>query len=308
MNNYDEIIPPFFSKNYEHSKEFFLNLFNITNHESKVILEKMRENCLEILNSENNDNNEYINKITHKVWLTDEECGHIPNKIMLDFLKKNYTELNDFKHYLWCNNEKIAQEILSLIDCKHLDIEFRNTKEFDYYPGRKLYNILLKNKLYANACDILRIQIIHKYGGLYSDFGWAISKNIPEYINNFDIMFNGGNAEWCKGYISHNVIYSRNQKHIIFEKMLSYLEYKNFLIKFIENKNGFYTLEIVGPRFIMAAIPGLCKNDKLIILVDNELTFSKHHNSSHQNGSFGSNTINACIEIINNEIKEYIRQ
>jgi mannosyltransferase OCH1-like enzyme len=304
MDIYDIIIPPFFYNNEEKTKIFFLNLFNTNNEQAKIILEEMREKCLKLIRSES-QKNEKVNKLTHKIWLTDNKNGKIPNELMLYLLKRQYSELNDFKHYLWVNNEEIGKEILKLIDCPDLDIELRNINEFYNYKGRKVFDIFLKHKLFANACDIARIQIIHKYGGLYSDFGWAMTKNIPQYINNFDIMFNGETA-LCKGYISHNVIYSFNEKHIIFDKMVSYLEDKQFLIEFIKNKNGFCIIEIVSPRFIMAAIPGLCKNDKLITLVNHELTFSRQHNSSHQNGSFGSNTINTCMEIINNEIKEYI--
>jgi len=305
MDIYDIIIPPFYYNNEEESKFFFLNLFNINNKQAKIILEEMREKCLKLIKSENQKNGK-IKKLTHKIWLTDNENGKIPNELMLYLLKRQYNDLNDFKHYLWVNNEEIGKEILKLINCTDLDIELRNINEFYNYKGRKVYDIFLKHKLFANACDIARIQIIHKYGGLYSDFGWAMTKNIPEYIDKFDIMFNGENADWCKGYISHNVIYSINKKYIIFDKMLSYLEDKFFLIEFIKNKNGFYIIEIVSPRFIMASIPGFCKNDKLITLVNHELTFSRQHNSSHQNGSFGSNTINKCIEIISSEIKEYI--
>lgn len=305
MDIYDFIIPPFFYEGYEQSKNIFLeSLFKINIEQSKTILENKRKQCLDLIRTKKNQND--INKITHKIWLTNEVDGKMPYEKCINFLKKNYTELNDFKHYLWVNNEEIGKEILKLINCPDLDIELRNINEFYNYKGRKVYDIFLKHKLFANACDIARIQIIHKYGGLYSDFGWAMTKNIPQYINNFDIMFNGETAEWCKGYISHNVIYSINEKHIIFDKMVSYLEDKQFLIEFIKNKNGFCIIEIVSPRFIMAAIPGLCKNDKLITLVNHELTFSRQHNSSHQNGSFSSNKIDECIEIINNEIHNYI--
>jgi hypothetical protein len=303
MEIYDEIIPPFFNNNYEESREYFFNLFNITRDESKIILEKMRETCLEILNSENNDNVS-MNEITHKIWLTDSEFGHLPSEMMLYLLKKHYSELNDFKHYLWCNNLEIGKQIITLIDCPN--VELRNVNEFSDYMGRKLYNIFLKNKLFANASDILRIQIVHKYGGLYSDFGWVMTNNMPKYLKHFDIMLNGEVMENYKGYISHNVIYSKVPKHNIFNKMLSYLEDKKFLNEFLKNKNCFYIVELISPRFIMAAIPELCKNEKLITLTNHELTFSRHHNSSHQIGSFGSNTIDNRMAIITNEINEYI--
>lgn len=176
------------------------------------------------------------------------------------------------------------------------------------YPGRGIYNIFLKHKLFANACDIARIQIVNKYGGLYSDLGWAMTKNIKSYLNNFDIMFNGETAEWCRGYISHNVIYSREADHIIFTKMLYYIENIDVLNEYNRERSIYRTHEIVTPRFIMAAIPGLCKNDKLIVLTNSSYTFDRYHNFSHKNGLYGSSIIGECIADVDTEYKIYIAE
>ena len=163
----------------------------------------------------------------------------------------------------------------------------------------------MENNLFANACDILRIYGVYKYGGIYSDFGWVMTPYIQIYLNNFDIMFNGEVVEHLKGYISHNVIYSKQKNHTIFVTMLSYFANKNFLI----GKKIFEILEIVSPRFIMAIIPSLCNNNKLITLVNHEFTFSRHHNFSHQYGLFGScKHKNVDNNVINEKIDNYINK
>ena len=300
----DTIIPPFFNNTPEPSKLFFLNLFGISLDESKEILDNMRNKCLKTL-KEIPDKS--INKLTHKIWLTADDNGYFPTEHMINLLRKNYNELKDFKHYLWSNNETIGKKIIEALCIKDLDIELRNPNEFTNYLGWKMYVICFNHKLYANASDILRIQIVNKYGGLYSDFGWSMTKNISVYLNNFDIMFNGEIAEWCKGYISHNIIYSNKKNHIIFNKMLFFLENKKFLNEFNSELTFFKMIEIVSPRFIMAIIPSLCKNDKLITLVNHEYTFDRHHNSSHQTGLFGSSIINDKTNTIHIELLEYIK-
>ena len=304
-NFLDEIIPPFYNNINEPTKIHFSNtLFSMNMEQNKEILDKMRENCLYTIKTE--PTNESMNKLTHKIWLTTKDKGHLPNEDMINLLKKHYLELIDFKHFLWCNNMQIGQQIIDLIYIAGLNIELHDINEIENYKGIRLFNICLKNNLFANACDIARIQVVHKYGGIYSDFGWAIKKYISIYLDKFDIMFNGENAEWCRGYISHNVIYAKSPNHIIFNEMLSYLENKQFLTDFNKEKNLFKIIEIVSPRFIMASIPTLCKNDKLITLENNVFTFDRHHSFSHQNGSYCSRKTAGDMEDISAEINNYI--
>lgn len=306
-NILDNIIPPFYNTTFNNNenKIFFLNLFGITSEQSKEILENMRNNSLKILKE---IPDKTMNKLTHKIWLTTDDNGYMPTEHMINLLRKNYTELKDFKHYLWCNNNIIGNKIITDLCITDLDIQLRNpVEEFKNYIGYKIFNIFLNHKLFANACDILRIQVVNKYGGLYSDFGWLMTKYISEYLNNFDIMFNGENAPWCKGVISHNIIYSNKVNHIIFTKMLYYLENKEFLNTFNSELKLCKMIEIVGPIFLMAIIPALCKNDKLILLTHDKYTFDNYHTSSHITGLFGSSIINNKIDDIHTELLEYIK-
>lgn len=302
----DEIIPPFYnSRCDEKTRLYFCNhIFSTKIDENITILNQMRDNCLQTIKKDLPE--KQMKKLTHKIWLTKKEDGHLPNQAMIDILKNHYSELIDFKHYLWCNNTKIGKQIIDLMEIDGLDIELHEICELENCKGSEMFNICLKNNLFANACDIARIQVVYKYGGIYSDFGWGMTKYISTYLKNFDIMFNGENAEWCKGYISHNVIYSKKPDHIIFSEMLSYLENKKFLIDFNKEGNLFCMIEIVSPRFIMTSIPALCKNDKLITLENNVFTFGRHHNFSHTNGLYGSRKTNGNMEDINTEINNYI--
>jgi hypothetical protein len=309
LTTYHEIIPSFYCENENAIKNFFLSLFNLNKHQSKIILNEMRERCIhELLKNEYVDIKN-MNRLTHKIWLTDKDNGQLPSKEMLEALKNTYNHLSigdGFKHFLWCNNSKIGNQIIELIGCQNCNnIELRNIDEFSEYIGTKLFTILLKNRLYSNACDILRIQVVHKYGGLYSDFGWSMTNNIPHLLKRSDIMFNGENNPAFNGVISHNVIYSKLAKHILLDRMLTYLEDYHFLLKFPKD-NAFSINEIISPCFIMAAVPGLCKHEKVITLVNHSLTFSRIHNHSHCNGSFGCAILSQSKDKVNEQILDYI--
>lgn len=310
-NNFlNEIISQFYTEVTVFRTQDYINYFRkalsnseINNNEYIDIMKNQRSNCLDII--KNDFSIDQINKISHKVWLTDDSNPYMPSDKMLQNLKIHCSELIDFKHYLWCNNREIGNKIIN----QNKNLEFKDINELENPEDLSIVKLLLKKKLFANACDIIRIQIINKYGGLYSDFGWIINKYTSFYISNFDLMFNGEMTEWCKGYVSHNVIYSKQKEQLIFSKMVSLLKDKIFLKNLWNCNPSFITIiEVVSPRFIMAMIPILCLELKIIVLRQHITTYSKHNTHSHVHGTFGSNKIQTIEREISNDVINYLNK
>jgi len=280
------------------SKLFFYNLYNISIENGDNILNLLREKALRIIeNNIANNHTSNINKLTHKVWLTSIEKPNIPNEEILQSLKSHYQELSDYKHYFWTNNLDIANKIINLLEINNIDITIKNINEFDDIEHKKYIDFFLNNKLYANAGDILRIIIVYKYGGIYSDMGFSLKKCMNYMLNDFDIMFNGESDEWCKGYISHNVIYAKEPKSLIFESMLSNLTNKKIIYecgKKISIVN--VIIEFVSPRFIMVFIASHYSNKNFVSVVNNHFTFDRYQSNSHANGKYGSNILETKIK------------
>jgi mannosyltransferase OCH1-like enzyme len=295
-----DFLPPFSGDplGWYESKLFFYNLYNINKENGDNILNLLREKALGIIeNNIANNHTSNINKLTHKVWLTSIENPSIPNEEILKSLKSHYQELSDYKHYFWTNNLDIANKIINLLEINNIYITIKNINLFNDMPSKKYVDFFLKNKLYANAGDILRIMIVYKYGGIYSDMGFSLKKYISYLLNDFDIMFNGEDAEWCKGYISHNVIYAKEPKNLIFESMLSNLTNKKIIYEIaqlIPIVN--LIIEMVSPRFIMVFIPSHYSNKKFISLKNNSFTFDRYQTNSHSNGSFGSSILETKLK------------
>ena len=295
-NVLDEIIPQYCMDDNRiiNSQKYFLkNIFNITYEKSKENLNLLRKKALDIINK--NLPEKEINKITHKIWITNPDNIYLPPDDIIDIVRKHYTNLNDYEHYFWCNIYDVGLKIVNLLNLPDIKIKVCDLNEFEEYPATSVYNLFFKHRLFANACDIARIQIVHKYGGLYSDMGFEIKSSFSTYIKNFDIMINGENDEIHKGTISHNVLYSKKEKHKLFETSLMLMENKQIIKELLLAFNVRGILEITSPRYFMTGVSALCNDDYFLLLTNNDKTFSRKHTESHIHGKFGS------AKLINNQ-------
>jgi mannosyltransferase OCH1-like enzyme len=301
IKNNKDFLPPFSGDPlWCQSKDFFYNYYNINKLDGDKNLNALRMKSISIIEHNILNNlTSNINKLTHKIWLTSNENPCIPDEKMLNLLKKHYQELSDYKHYFWTNNLENANKIIKLLEIDgNIDIHIKNIDEFDNMYPKKYIDLFIRNKLYANAGDILRIIIVYKYGGLYCDMGFSFNKYINFLLNDFDIMFNGEDWEWCKGYISHNVIYAKEPKNLIFETMLNNLQNIKFIYKMMEIQKSFIhaIIEIVSPRFIMVYIASHYRDKNFLALNDNQFTFDRYQLNSHINGNCGSSILEEKVK------------
>jgi mannosyltransferase OCH1-like enzyme len=166
------------------------------------------------------DNNFIIKEkkstIFHRTWI-----GDSINDDLLDSLKilDEYVEFyfKKSKVYFWCESNLIIDRIKKM-NLKNVILMSYNILDL---RCKKIYEIYLKDKRFANANDIIRMNILYNYGGIYSDQGVIFKRDISSFINSYDyIMFKYDN----NFNVDHGVFYIKNKKDELINKYFERME------------------------------------------------------------------------------------
>ena len=143
----------------ERNYEYFSSITNLQLKTNRNYSKCIIENDFIKIKKINNflkENPQKIPKIIHQIWIGPKK---IPwkwiNSIKIDFIKKH----PEWKYYLWTDKEVNK-------------FTFKNKKEYE-----------LENT-YAGKSDILRYEILNKYGGIYIDAdSYWLGKELDDLIN-----------------------------------------------------------------------------------------------------------------------------
>jgi mannosyltransferase OCH1-like enzyme len=271
-------IPEYVTRDEKANQTLFLkNEFNITQREADQNMSVSRERAVELIKDISLPD-DFI-KITHKVWLTNENCPCEPNAETQNLVKTQYLRLPNYRHIFWSNVPDFCRNFISSWNINNDNVEIRDIKEFSSYYGYRLYEAYMNQQLFANACDVVKIQVVCKYGGIFSDMGWALKDTFPIIIKNFNIVINGEFIE--PGIVSHNILGSKVAEHYLYVHILKIIdnidknrEYYNLI------KTVFGIIELSSPRMLTAAVSSICKDEKVLLVVNNDYTCDRYHNHS----------------------------
>ena len=204
-----------FAKNSKFDNNFVGNITNID--EWNILANQYKI----FLNDNYRENNTYIPKTIHQIWLGGKDLPKQYLKWMKSWQKYN----PDWSYKLWDENS-----------IKKLNIEDFNVYSKTLSPGYR--------------SDIIRYIILNKYGGLYVDTDFECLRKIPLNLLYYKFvactMFNN------KPMIGNSILMSAPNS-IILEKVLKY-------IKSIEYKNDInYIIKNSGPETITKEYFALAK-------------------------------------------------
>ncbi|MFN9001086.1 MAG: glycosyltransferase, partial [Holosporales bacterium] len=153
-----------------------------------------------------------IPAIIHKIWLTNPNNPHdIPEK-QLQGLIETCQQFPDYRHILWTNYPEALKPSLKKLGDLKIGIEVRSIEELRDLPGTKIGQAYLRQNIFANATDIIRLQILARDGGIYSDMGWTVFR----LANVYDVFDAVMNTEYFdQGIVSHNVIATKANDPVI---------------------------------------------------------------------------------------------
>lgn len=117
----------------------------------------------------------WIPKTIHRIWLTDPESPVEPPARYIDKLiaDAGTYKSEGWSHYLWVQDERLIpatrQKIIAAdAGISLMAIESRLSLAG---PWAELYNAFLRDRKFPFASDILRMKILHDFGGVYADMG-----------------------------------------------------------------------------------------------------------------------------------------
>lgn len=172
-----------------------MNRYNINYpEENKLVIKKSlaRLNDLNLLQ----DEELRIPLITHHIYFTFEDNPRFINEAILNNLKDSFIRLNNsteekWHHYIWTNSPVVFSKEFNDIDGVELKeiSEFKDDVLYDY-----LLEIIKKSKFttanFARASDMLRLLLVQKFGGVYSDLDYEIynPSKLVNFMKRFDFI------------------------------------------------------------------------------------------------------------------------
>jgi mannosyltransferase OCH1-like enzyme len=279
-------IPEYITQQEKETQVFFLqNEFNTNLTDANENMRVLRERACSLI-QETNLPDDFIH-ITHKIWLTNPNHPFEPNEHTQQLVKQQYINLPNYRHIFWTNVPEFCKNFILAWGVNN--IEIRNIIEFREYYGYRVYEAFMNQDLFANACDVVKLQVVCKYGGIFSDMGWSLKTTLPMIIKNFNIIING---EFCEpGIVSHNILGSKITEHYLYTTILKKVDDIPTNIFYYERiKNIWGMIELCSPRMLTAAVSTICKDEKVLLIVNNEYTCDRYHNNSwFGEGKYGSN-------------------
>jgi inositol phosphorylceramide mannosyltransferase catalytic subunit len=237
---------------YYDKEEFNKIMVFINNKKNYLLFENIKlqehinlnkQNNLKITNifTENKNENKEIPKILHFIWIGKNQIPTIYNYYIQSWLFNH----KDWKYYFW--------------DDSNIPILY-NQETYD------------KSETYAQKADILRYELLYKYGGIYIDCDFLCIKPIDKLIENID----GFSAYESNEFIAIGIM-GFKKGDLFLRKIIEYLEYNVLLNKEKNIPNQ------TGPVFFTKLCNLFIKNDNKYKLFDPSYFYFYTYNNKINN-------------------------
>ena len=194
------------------------------------------------------DNKPKIPKIIHQIWIGPRPP---PIKLMNTWKEKH----PDFEYKIW-NEENLKGESLELWD---------KINEIETLPGK---------------CDIIRLELLYKYGGVYIDADSLCFEKLNDNLFNYGSFFGYENEKLRPGLLSNGNMGFR-KKHPLVKNMLNFIKNNDVSLK----KTGKMAWEIVGPMLLTSCYHSYPEKNNIIILPSHY--FLPHHYTGYKYNKHG---------------------
>ena len=135
-----------------------------------------------------------IPRILHKLWLTNPEAPSEPLDDYITALVEDASRLHEsgWQVFVWLQDEELVPAAVGKLRKSEGSIQIRQIR--DHVPHGKwleLFDRFLADRKFPFAADVLRMVILHQYGGFYGDLGVRIQHiDIANFIaDDFDYSF-----------------------------------------------------------------------------------------------------------------------
>lgn len=289
------MLPKYEFMNEDYAKHY-TSIYGMSLAEANERIGKLKQKAIENILSEEYAKADItaggVFNITHKVWLTNPESPSPFNKDVLGNLIKTYKALSNYRHIFWTNCPEVLSDSFKDITPEGIALEVHHVNELSDMPGKRLFETCIKNKLFSKASNIVRLQVLSRFGGLYSDCGWIFDKNITKVIGNFDYVTNGF-FDVSAGY---SVMFMKKGNNVC-KAMLAKIDDLEFMKPYLYSDHIMNVTQLIAPAMLTTVLVALAdSNTKLLILYPGEHTYQAMglHTWFGKNSQFGSITMEEC--------------
>lgn len=157
--------------------------------------------------------------------------------------EKQLEKIPKIIHQIWIGNEKRPEKLMETWKNKHPDYEYKfwneeSLKQFDF----ECQNRINEMETFCGKCDIIRLELLHKYGGIYIDADSFCIEKIDDYLLNYEAFF-GYENEKCRGSLISNGNLGFIKNHPLLRNMIDFI--KNHEIS--RRKTGKAAWKTTGP-------------------------------------------------------------
>ncbi len=225
-----------------------------------------------------------IEHTTYRVWLTNPANASEPPEWATEFYIQSVELHPELEHFLWCEDKAILHNTMRLLDRSSVKINVREVREIrDRMKGVELYDLLSRQGYFVMACDILRLDLVRLFGGLYTDYGYHVRSNMTGLLDRFDIITNQFVGQHPLDiHCDTNILAARKGNPII-EKFMSFITdlatvrpVKNEICEIFRRTQGLCNPWTHGPYFTAFLYNSITPADRLLVLSGADIIEKKH--------------------------------
>lgn len=250
-----------YTGNYQYM-DYMLKQENLSLNQAQDSFQNLYEanNYGQLLDENPNALNEDVKipLITHKIWLTNpNKPVNMPEYYVKWFENsiKHNPKKEGWVHYLWIQDEKLFPELIKRVKNTSIKIMVVSKDLPKEMLCGEIYDEALANNKFGMASDVLRMEILRQFGGVYLDTDYELFHSIKG-LNTF---YNFYCAIEPMSNLICNAIVAASPYHPVIEKSLELIK-RNANMEtapdYIKNcgDNGFKTIIVTGPGMITNAV------------------------------------------------------
>jgi hypothetical protein len=132
-----------------------------------------------------------IPKIIHRIWLTDSSNPVDPPERHIQKMMSESVEYadNGWKLWLWTADPGLISKTIGCLQANRAPIVVKDYREIlSGQLWEENFKKLLADRKFPFASDLLRMKLLHQYGGVYADMGARLKeRRLMEFVaDNFD--------------------------------------------------------------------------------------------------------------------------
>ncbi len=163
---------------------------NVEKHEIKEKRKKQYFQAKAIFKNLRTEVGDRIPHISHRTWLTSSTNPYEVPKEKLDYYLSSISRLGkDWSHIFWCLDKTKIPQTIHYLEKSSIPIEIKELKEIVNMKGAHIIKAYLQENRFTSANDIIRMNIVNTYGGIYSDIGAEYTCDITPLLDAFDYIF-----------------------------------------------------------------------------------------------------------------------